>query len=120
MRIIGLDLGTKTLGVAVCDNTETIAKGLETIRFEENNPVQAINRLKSIIELYQAKLIVLGLPKNMNNTLGDAAKRSDDFKQILESTFDIPVEFMDERLSSVGANNVLLQANVSRKKENLK
>lgn len=116
MRILGLDLGTKTLGISVSDATEFIASGITTLRFEENKPENILNDLKKIVDEYDAKLFVLGLPKNMNNTLGDAAKRSQDFKKVLEDYFGIEVVFQDERLSSVTANNVLLQADVSRKK----
>ena len=116
MRIIGLDLGTKTLGVAVSDNTETIATGLTTLRFEENRPEMIIDDIKEIIDYYNAQLIVIGLPKNMNNTLGDAVNRTRNFIKVLNNNFDIKVEEQDERLSSVSANNMLISADLSRKK----
>lgn len=116
MRIIGLDLGTKTLGVAVSDNTETIATGLTTLRFEENKPEMIINDLKEIIDYYNAGLIIIGLPKNMNNTIGDAVDRTRKFIKVLNNNFDIKVEEQDERLSSVSANNLLISADISRKK----
>lgn len=116
MRIIGLDLGTKTLGVAVSDNTETIATGLTTLRFEENKPEMIINDLKEIIDYYNAGLIIIGLPKNMNNTIGDAVDRTRKFIKVLNNNFDIKVEEQDERLSSVSANNMLISADISRKK----
>lgn len=116
MRIIGLDLGTKTLGVAVSDNTQTIATGLTTLRFEENKPEMSIDELKDIINYYNPYLIVIGLPKNMNNTLGDAVIRTRNFIEILNNNFDIKVVEQDERLSSVSANNILIQADLSRKK----
>lgn len=120
MRIIGLDLGTKTLGVAVSDNTETISTGLTTLRFEENKPEMIIDDLKEIINYYNAGLIVIGLPKNMNNTLGDAVFRTREFIKILNNNFDIKVVEQDERLSSVSANNLLISADVSRKKRKKK
>ena len=120
MRIVGLDLGTKTLGVAISDATETIASGLTTLRFTENKPVECLTDLKKIIDDYDAKLIVIGLPKNMNNTLGAAVQRTRDFSSILNDKFNIPIIEQDERLSSVSANNVLLQADVSRKKRKSK
>ncbi len=120
MRIIGLDLGTKTLGVAVSDNTETISTGLTTLRFEENKPEMIIDDLKEIINYYNAGLIVIGLPKNMNNTLGDAVLRTRAFIKILNNNFDIDVVEQDERLSSVSANNLLISADVSRKKRKKK
>lgn len=116
MRILGLDLGTKTLGIAVSDATEMIATGITTLRFEENKPSNCINELTSIINEYNVKSIVIGLPKNMNNTLGEAAKRTEEFIKILNDNYDLPVYKQDERLSSVSANNILLQADVSRKK----
>lgn len=116
MRIIGLDLGSKTLGVAISDNIPMIATGLTTIRFAEENNKDTLEPLSKIIKEYNVSLIVLGLPKNMNNTLGAAALRCENFKKLLEETFDLPVVMQDERLSSVTANNVLLQADVSRKK----
>lgn len=120
MRILGLDLGVKTLGVSVSDATETVASGVATLRFSENKPEECLEDLRKIINEYGVKLIVLGLPKNMNNSLGFAAKRSEDFKALLENNFNIEVCFQDERLTSVTANNVLLQADVSRKKRKAK
>lgn len=120
MRILGLDLGTKTLGVAISDNTELIATGLTTLRFNDECYDDVINPLKSIIEKYNVKLIVLGYPKNMNNTLGDAALRSINFKKNIEKSFNIEVIMQDERLSSVTANNILINADLSRKKRKQK
>ena len=120
MRYIGLDLGTKTLGVAVSDKTETIASSITTLRFSENNPEEVLDDLTKIIEEYKVEAIVIGLPKNMNNSLGFAAERTRNFVKILNNTYDIPVYEQDERLSSVTANNVLLQADISRKKRKSK
>ena len=116
MRILGLDLGTKTLGVAVSDQTAFIASAITTLRFSENNPVEIIGELRKIIEEYSVQEIVIGLPKNMNNTIGAAVERTRDFEKILKKEFNLPVHEQDERLSSVSANNILLQADVSRKK----
>ena len=120
MRIIGLDLGTKTLGVAVSDLTETIASSLTTLRFPENKPDECLNELEKILSEYNVGLIVIGLPKNMNNTLGFAVERTRSFSSILKERFNLPIHEQDERLSSVTANNVLLQADVSRKKRKSK
>ena len=120
MRILGLDLGTKTLGIAISDATEMIATGITTLRFEENKPENCINELSNIINEYNVKSIVIGLPKNMNNTLGDAVKRTLSFVDILKANYRLPVYMQDERLSSVSANNILLQADVSRKKRKSK
>lgn len=120
MRYIGLDLGTKTLGVAVSDKTETIACAITTLRFSENNPEEVLDDLTKIIDEYMVGAIVIGLPKNMNNSLGFAAERTKEFVKVLNNTYDIPVYEQDERLSSVTANNVLLQADISRKKRKSK
>lgn len=120
MRYIGLDLGTKTLGVAVSDKTETIASAITTLRFSENNPEEVLDDLTKIIDEYMVGAIVIGLPKNMNNSLGFAAERTKEFVKVLNNTYDIPVYEQDERLSSVTANNILLQADISRKKRKSK
>lgn len=120
MRYMGLDLGTKTLGVAISDVTGTIATGLKTLRFNENMPQDCLPFLTNIINEYNVRAIVIGLPKNMNNTLGIAAQRTEDFTKILNDAYKLPVYMQDERLSSVSANNVLLQADVSRKKRKSK
>ena len=120
MRYIGLDLGTKTLGVAVSDKTETIASAITTLRFSENNPEEILDDLTKIMDEYKVGAIVIGLPKNMNNSLGFAAERTKEFVKVLNNTYDIPVYEQDERLSSVTANNVLLQADISRKKRKSK
>ena len=116
MRILGLDLGTKTLGLAVSDLTETISSGLTTLRFNENEEENIIPELKKIVEEYNVSLFVIGLPKNMNNTLGDAVLRTRNFEEILKRNFDIKIEEQDERLSSVTANSVLISSDISRKK----
>lgn len=116
MRYLGLDLGTKTLGVALSDNLGLIASSYKTIKFDESNYISLIPELKDIIEEFNIKTIVLGLPKNMNNTLGFAAERSLEFKKLLEENFDVIVEMQDERLSSVEANNIMLMSDISRKK----
>lgn len=120
MRYIGLDLGTKTLGVAVSDKTEMIASAITTLRFSENNPEEILDDLTKIMDEYKVGAIVIGLPKNMNNSLGFAAERTKEFVKVLNNTYDIPVYEQDERLSSVTANNVLLQADISRKKRKSK
>lgn len=116
MRILGLDLGTKTLGLAISDLTETISSTLTTLRFEENKAYTCIDELRKIVNEYDVKLFVIGLPKNMNNTLGDAVNRTRNFEEVLKENFDIEIIEQDERLSSVTANNVLISADVSRKK----
>ena len=107
MRYLGLDLGTKTLGIAISDKTCNIASPLTTIRFTQEDYESLINPLNNIISKYDITHIVLGLPKNMDGSLGFAAKRSKTFKNLLEKNINIPVELFDERLTSVMAHNIL-------------
>jgi len=120
MRCLGLDLGSKTLGVATSDVTNTIATSLKTIFFEEDNYQSLVEPIRELINDYNITRIVLGLPKNMNNTLGIRAEISLNFKKILEDNFDIEVILEDERLTTVISNNVMIKADVSRKKRKKK
>ena len=120
MRYIGLDLGTKTLGIAISDRTGLIASFYKTLEFKEEDYNSLIEPLKEIINNEKIESIVLGLPKNMNNSIGFAGERSLSFKKILEENFDIPVNLEDERLSSVEANNLLIEGDLSRKKRKKK
>ena len=115
MRYIGLDLGTKTLGIALSDATKTIASPVKIIRFEEGKSYDTIPELKEIINEFNVEKIILGFPKNMNNTVGESGERTLAFKQILEDEFNIPVIMQDERLTTVMAEKVLIEADVSRK-----
>ena len=110
MRYLGLDLGTKTLGVAVSDTTLTISSSLKTIRFEENNYDQALLELEDLVKEYNVEKIDLGFPKNMNNTVGESG----------ENCFNLPVIMQDERLSTVEATNYMIEANTSRKMRKVK
>lgn len=120
MRCLGLDLGSKTLGVAVSDATNTIATSLKTIFFEEENYPCLLEPIKDLIKEYNINKIVLGLPKNMNNTLGVRAEISLEFKKLLEDNFDIEVILEDERLTTVISNNIMIKADISRKKRKKK
>ena len=91
MRILGLDLGTKTLGVSVSDVTEVIATSITTLRFDENDYDSVIEPLKKIIDEYSVTLIILGYPKNMNNTEGDRVEATKEFKDMLERRTGLPV-----------------------------
>ncbi len=116
MRYLGLDLGTKTLGISVSDKTNTIASPLKTIRFKESDYESVIPELKSIVLEKGITDFVLGLPKNMNNSLGFASERSMTFKKLLEDNFFLPVHLVDERLTTVEAEHILLMNDTSRKK----
>ena len=120
MRYLGLDLGSKTLGIAISDMTNTIASVYTTLYFKDEDYHSLILSLKDIILKENISELVLGLPKNMNNTLGERALITLEFKDMLESEFKIPVNMEDERLTSVISNNVLIDANVSRKKRKKK
>ena len=101
MRYIGLDLGTKTLGVSLSDKLGLIASFYKTIEFKDEDYNSLIEPLKEIVKENDAKTIVLGLPKNMNNSLGFAVERSMNFKKLIEENIDVEVILEDERLSSV-------------------
>ena len=116
MRYLGLDLGTKTLGMSLSDKLGLIASYYKTIEFKDENYESLIEPLKEVIKDNDVKAIVLGLPKNMNNSLGFAAERSMNFKKLIEENIDIEVILEDERLSSVEANNIMISGDISRKK----
>lgn len=120
MRIIGLDLGTKTLGVAISDLTNTIATPHSIIRFDSEDYEKTKESLQKIIEEYNITNIVLGLPKNMNNSIGFRGEATIEYKKMLESWFGLEVVLVDERLSTVEATNYMLEANLSRKKRKKK
>ena len=116
MRYLGLDLGTKTLGVALSDKANIIASPYKVLHYDGENYDILFKDLDSIISLNEITDLALGLPKNMNNTLGFAAERSLKFKEALEKRYDAKVVLVDERLSTVEATNYLLEADMSRKK----
>ncbi len=116
MRCLGLDLGTKTLGLAISDKSNTIASPYKVLRWDGEDYEILFRDLDSIIEENNITDLVLGLPKNMNNSLGFAAERSLRFKEALESRYQMEVTLIDERLSTVEATNYLLDADMSRKK----
>lgn len=116
MRCLGLDLGTKTLGLALSDKSNLIASPFKVLRWDGENYDLLFKELDSIIEDNQITDLVLGLPKNMNNTLGFAAERSLKFKEALEERYKLNITLIDERLSTVEATNYLLDADMSRKK----
>lgn len=120
MKYLGLDLGTRTLGLSISDLTHTIASTYKTIRYEENDYEFLLNELKKIIEEEKIGKLVLGLPKNMNNTIGESAERCLNFKKLLEENINIEVEMQDERLTTVEAHNYMIEANMSRKKRKQK
>ena len=120
MRYLGIDLGSKTVGLAMSDPTRTIASTFKTIFFKDENYKSTIDEIKNIVEEYEIKKIILGLPKNMNNTLGERAIITTEYKKMLEENIDIEVILFDERLTSVISNQILIEADLSRKKRKKK
>ncbi len=114
---MGLDVGSRTVGVAVSDMLGWTAQGIEIIRINEEEKQFGIDRVKELVEHYEVTGFVLGLPKNMNNTLGPRAQASQDYGELLKQTFYLPVDFEDERLTTVEAERMLVEeADTSRKK----
>lgn len=115
MRIMGLDYGSKTVGVAVSDPLLLTAQGLETIgRKQENKLRQTLARISLLCEEYKVGQIVLGFPKNMNNTTGDRAEKSLAFAEMLNRRTGLPVVMWDERLTTVEAERTLMESGVRR------
>jgi len=119
-RYLGLDLGTKTLGLAVSDLSNTISSSLYTIRFDDKDYKSTLEPLKDIIDEYKITDIVLGLPKNMNNSIGFRGEETLEYKKLLENEFNLNVIMQDERLTTVEATKYMIEANVSRKKRKKK
>ena len=120
MRYLGIDLGSKTVGLAMSDTTLTIASTYKTIFFKDEDYNSTINEIKDIMKEYNITKIILGLPKNMNNTLGERAEITLKYKELLEKSTDLPVIMFDERLTSVISNSILIEADMSRKKRKKK
>lgn len=116
MRCLGLDLGTRTCGLAMSDKTNFISSPFKTLKWDGENYNLLFSELDNIIKDYSITDLVLGLPKNMNNTLGFASERSLKFKEALENRYNLKVVLIDERLSTVEAENYLISADISRKK----
>ena len=115
MRVLGLDYGSKTVGVAVSDPLGLTAQGVETVwRKQENKLRRTLARIEEIISEYQVTEIVLGYPKNMNNTVGERAEKSLEFKEMLEKRTGLPVVMWDERLTTVAANRAMMEGGVRR------
>ena len=115
MRIMGLDYGSKTVGVAISDSLGITAQGIETIeRKEENKLRQTLARIEALVKEYEVEKIVLGFPKNMNNTIGERAEKSLELKEKLERRIGIPVIMWDERLTTVEAERTLIESKVRR------
>ena len=115
MRIMGLDFGSKTTGVAVSDPLGITAQGIETItRKDESKLRQTCARIEELIREYEVGTIVLGYPKNMNNTLGERVEKTLAFKEMLERRTNLPVVMWDERLTTNAAEQILIESGVRR------
>lgn len=117
MRIMGLDVGSRTVGIAVSDPMGWTAQGVEIIRINEDEENFGFDRLKELVAEYEVTKFVVGLPKNMNNSIGPRAEASLRYGDQIKELFDLPVEYQDERLTTVQAERMLVeQANTSRAK----
>lgn len=116
MRVLGLDVGSKTVGVAVSDELGWTAQGIETVPINEEKQKFGFDRIGEIIHEYGVEKIIVGFPKNMNNTVGPRGEASIAYADHLKQLFNVPVVLWDERLTTMAAERVLLEADVSRKK----
>lgn len=116
MRVMGLDVGSKTVGVAISDALGWTAQGIETVKIDETSGEFGIERIAELVKEYAVTEFVVGFPKNMNNTVGPRGEASENYKKLLEETFSLPVKLWDERLTTMAAERMLIEADVSRKK----
>ena len=115
MRIMGLDFGSKTLGVAISDPLLITAQGIEIIRRQSENKLrQTVARVEALIEEYGVTKIVLGLPKNMNNSEGERVEKTKEFSEMLERRTGLEVVFWDERLTTVAADRAMIETGIRR------
>lgn len=116
MRIMGLDVGSKTVGVAVSDELGWTAQGLKTLKINEEKQEFGFAEIGQLIKEYGVDTVVIGLPKNMNGTIGPRGEASKRFAEEIERQFHVPTVLWDERLTTMAAERVLLEADMSRKK----
>ncbi|GAA0457191.1 Holliday junction resolvase RuvX [Alkalibacillus silvisoli] len=116
MKTLGLDVGEKTIGVAVSDALQFTAQGIKTIHWNEDDYSTIHESFEQLIKEHEISKIVVGLPKNMNGTIGERGEASERFASYLEKKFSLPVVLWDERLTTMAAERVLLDADISRKK----
>lgn len=117
MRIMGLDVGSKTVGVAITDPLGWTAQGLEIIQINEHKEQFGLQRISELVEEYDVESFVIGLPKNMNGTLGERAESSMAYGEKLEELFGLPVVYQDERLTTMQVNRMMIEeGDVSRRK----
>ena len=116
MRIMGLDVGSKTVGVAISDAFGWTAQGIETVKIDEAAGEFGMVRINELVKEHNVTEFVVGYPKNMNNTIGPRGEASENYKKLLEDTFGFPVKLWDERMTTMAAERMLIEADVSRKK----
>lgn len=116
MRYLGLDFGTKTIGIAISDRTNLISSSYKLIEYKDNDYSNAVSEIINIVNDNNITCIVLGLPKNMNNTLGNRAEETIKFKEFIQSKLNVEIILEDERLTTREAHKTLIEANMSRKK----
>lgn len=116
MRKMGLDVGTKTVGIAISDALGWTAQGIETVKIDESAGQFGMERIRQLVNEYEVDQFVVGYPKNMNNTVGPRGEASEKYAELLTETFGLPAILWDERLTTMAAERVLIDADVSRKK----
>ena len=116
MRVMGLDVGSKTVGIAISDALGWTAQGIETIKIDENAGQFGMSRIQELVTEYAVTSFVVGYPKNMNNSIGPRGEASEKFAEMLKEAFGLPVMLWDERLTTMAAERMLIEADVSRKK----
>lgn len=119
MKIMGLDVGSKTVGVAISDALGWTAQGIETVKIDEAAGEFGMERIGELVKEHNVTEFVVGYPKNMNNTIGPRGEASENYKKLLEDTFGFPVKLWDERMTTMAAERMLIEADVSRKKRKL-
>ena len=117
MRIMGLDFGSVTVGVAISDPLLLTAQGIEVIRRKQENKLrQTLARIEALVKEYEVEKIIIGYPKNMNNSIGERAEKSEEFAKMVEKRTGLPIVMVDERLTTVSAHNAMIEGNLSREK----
>lgn len=113
---MGLDVGTKTVGVAISDALGWTAQGIETVKIDESAGQFGMERIRELVQEYEVNEFIVGYPKNMNNTIGPRGEASENYARLLTETYGFPVTLWDERLTTMAAERMLIDADVSRKK----
>ncbi|MBD7983078.1 Holliday junction resolvase RuvX [Sporosarcina sp. Sa2YVA2] len=116
MRTMGLDVGSKTVGIAISDALGWTAQGIETVKIDESSCDFGMERIQELVAEYEVTSFVVGYPKNMNNSIGPRGEASEQYAELLKETFGHPVVLWDERLTTMAAERMLIEADVSRKK----